>query len=244
MMNQSAAHEFSRHVKEAADIGASGRWAAVNARIEALAAHPGPDNEWWVQLFGSLCSQNFSEYLSLKRAYENKHGQDMPLLAWRARNLLELSIWSTYCAKSRENARRVFEDAGRDVRGVFDAFIKWGTATAQATDWADPLSTGKKDLAERALANEGIESLDGKFKEVRDAAIECGLGEHFSLSYKVLSKFAHPTAMRILAPPNDKTEAVQREVFYSQGCLFFTGAFHTLERELMPGPGGALTVLT
>ena len=118
------------------------------------------------------------------------------------------------------------------MRGVFDAFIKWGTATAQAADWVDPLSTAKQDLAERALANEGIESLDGKFKEVRDAAIECGLGEHFSLSYKVLSKFAHPTAMRILAPPNDKTEAVQREVFYSQGCLFFTGAFHALEREL------------
>jgi hypothetical protein len=94
-----------------------------------------------------------------------------------------------------------------------------------------------------ALANEGIESLDGKFKEVRDAAIECGLGEHFSLSYKVLSKFAHPTAMRILAPPKDKTEAVQREVFYSQGCLFFTGAFHALERELMPGPGGAFNWL-
>ena len=236
MMNQSAADEFARLVKEAADIAVSGRWAAVNARIEALAAQPGRDNEWWVQLFASLSSQNFSEYLSLKRAYENERGPDTPLLAWRARNLLELSIWSTYCAKSRENARRVFEDAGRDVRGVFDAFIKWGTATAQAADWVDPFSAAKQDLSSRALANEGIEFLDGKFKEVGDETIECGLGEHFSLSYKVLSKFAHPTAMRILAPPNDKTEAVQREVFYSQGCLFFTGAFHALERELMSGP--------
>lgn len=73
-----------------------------------------------------------------------------------------------------------------------------GELRPQVADWVDPLSTAKQNLAERALANEGIESLDGKFKEVRDAAIECGLGEHFSLSYKVLAKFAHPTAMRIL----------------------------------------------
>jgi hypothetical protein len=31
----------------------------------------------------------------------------------------------------------------------------------------------------------------------------------FSLSYKMLSKFAHPTAVRILlAPPNDRVEAL------------------------------------
>jgi hypothetical protein len=42
MMNQSAADEFSRLVKEAADMGASGRWAAVNARIEAPRRASGP----------------------------------------------------------------------------------------------------------------------------------------------------------------------------------------------------------
>ena len=226
--------EFSRLVAEAADIATSGRWSAVNARIEALAANPGPDNAWWVQLFASLCSQNFSEYLSLKRAYETKQDDDPALLAWRARNLLELSVWSTYCAKSRDNARRVYEDAGRDVRGIFDAFLKWGASTAQATDWLDPIATAKQDLAQRALDLDGIVSLDGPYKAVSDAARECGIGEHFSLSYKMFSKFAHPTAMRILASPDEKREAVQRDCFFSQGCLFFTGAFHALHRQLNP----------
>ena len=224
--------EFSRLVNEAADIADSGRWAAVNARIEALAANPGTDNAWWVQLFASLCSQNFSEYLSLKRAYENKQDDDAALLAWRARNLLELSVWSTYCAKSRDNARRVYEDAGRDIRGIFDAFIKWGAVTAQATDWLDPIAAAKRDLSQRALAVDGIESLDGPYKPVSNAAKECGIGEHFSLGYKMLSKFAHPTAMRILAPPDEKREAVQRDCFFSQGCLFFTGAFNALEPHI------------
>ena len=224
--------EFSKLVDQAAAIATSGRWGAVNERIEALTANPGPRNAWWVQLFASLCFQSFSEYLSLKCAYENKQHDDAALLAWRARNLLELSIWSIYCAKSRDNARRVYEDAGRDVRGIFDAFIKWGTVTAQASDWLDPISTAKLDLAARALALDGIASIDGSFKGVRDAAKECGMDEHFSLSFKILSKFAHPTALRILAPPDDERAGVLRDLFLSQGCLFFTGAFQAIEGQL------------
>ena len=197
--------EFSRLVNQAAESTSSGRWAAVNTRIGALAAHPGQDNEWWAQLFGALCYQNFSEYLLLKKDYENRTTDDVALLAWRARNLLELCVWSVYCAKSRENAPAgVYEDAGRDVRGILDAFIKWGTTTTQSSDWLDPIAAAKMTLADRALHNDGIRSLDGRFKEVRDAAKECGLGDHFAVSYKMLSKFAHATSMRILAPKDER----------------------------------------
>jgi hypothetical protein len=48
----------------------------------------------------------------------------------------------------------------------------------------------------------------------------------------MLSKFAHPTAMRILAQHDEKREALQRDCFFSQGCLFFTGAFHAIEGQL------------
>src|ERR1700757_1310258 len=114
--------EFSRLVEEAAAIANSGRWEVVNKRIEAMATNPGRGNEWWVRLFGSLCFQNFSEYLSLKRAYEDNRDNDAALLAWRGRNLLELAVWANYCAKSRGNAWRLYEDVGRDMRGIFDTF--------------------------------------------------------------------------------------------------------------------------
>ncbi len=224
--------EFSRLVDAAADISTSGRWAAVNARIEQLAANPGVDNAWYVQVLGSLCFQMFSEYLLLKRSYENEPEADSSLLAWRARNLLEISVWSMYCTKSRENARRLYEDAGRDTAGVFSAFTKWGAATAQASDFLEPFASAKQDLSNRAAA-EGIDSLDGPYKQVSEAAKECGFGDHFSLSYKMLSKFAHPTAMRILAPPNIEKNSLQRDCFFSQGCLFFTGAFASLEGRLI-----------
>ena len=223
--------EFSRLVEEADNVAASGRWDAVNERIKQLAANPGRDNGWWVQLFGSLCSQAFSEYLSLKRSYGEKR-DDSSLLAWRARNLLELSVWCLYCAKSRENARRLYEDAGRDVLGLFSAFTRWGTATAQDPDWLDLFTGAKQDLSQRA-ASDGIASLDGSYKKVSEAATEAGIGEHFTLSYRMLSKFAHPTAMQILASPDEAKAALQKDCFFSQGCLFFTGAFVALEGQLL-----------
>jgi len=226
--------DLSRWVDEAADIASSGRWAAVNEQIKRLADHPGPDNAWWVEVFASLSAQTFAEYLALKRAYQENRG-DASLLAWRARNLLELSVWALYSAKSRDNARRLFEDAGRDANDLYDVFSKWGKATAQDADWLDSFTNAKRTLSERATS-EGIESLDGSFKRVRDAAQECGMGQHFSLSIKLLSKFAHPTALLIFAPPNEAKTRLQKDMFYSHGCLYFLGAFNALEGQLIRLP--------
>src|SRR5713101_5235853 len=223
--------EFSRLVDEAANIAAPGRWAAVNEGIKHLAANSGADDDWWVQLFASLCSQVFSEYLFLKRAHEEKR-DEASLLAWRARNLLELSVWCLYCSKSRENARHLYEDAGRDVLGLFSAFTKWGTATAQDPEWLNLLTGAKQRLSQQAVSD-GIASLDGPFTEVRDAAVDVGIGEHFRLSYRMLSKFAHPTAMQILGLHDEAKEAVLNDMFFSQGCLFFTGAFQAVEKQLL-----------
>lgn len=105
--------DFSRLVYDAAQVGASGRWGAVNAALVRLAAKPGLDNVWYVELLGALCSKIFAEYLLLRNAFEEKKGDDASLLAWRARNFLELAVWSIYFSKGRENAHRLFEDAGR-----------------------------------------------------------------------------------------------------------------------------------
>jgi hypothetical protein len=223
--------EFSRFVDEAASISTSGRWAAINEKIESLSASPGASNEWWVEFLGKLCFKVFSEYLLLKRAYE-ENDKETPLLAWRARNLLELSIWCVYCTKSRENARRFYEDAGRDLLGIHDAFTRWGTATGQGSEWLGNIAEGKKDISRQAVAD-GIPSLDGSFKDVREAADEVGLGDHFKLSYRMLSKVAHPTALQILGNRNSAQVESQNDMFFSQGCLLFAGAFEALEKRLL-----------
>lgn len=178
---------------------------------------------------GGLLSKVFAEYLSLKRAFDDKG--EPSLLAWRARNLLELSIWSHYCSKTEEHAHRLYEDAGRDEIGIYKEFSKWGTATSKDQGFLDIFSEASKNLEQRAM-KEGIFLLQGKFKEVADAAKELGLGHHYNLSNRMLSKFAHPTALSILSVANQKTEQEQRELFFAFGCLFFVGAFAFIESQL------------
>ena len=117
------------------------------------------------------------------------------------------------------------------MRDVFGALKAWGEKTAQSADWLDAFTRAAQDLSQRA-ALVGIETLDGSYKRVVDAAKECGIGDHYTLSFKMLSKFAHPTAMQILAPRDDERDTKQRDFFFSQGCLFFTGGFVELERVL------------
>jgi hypothetical protein len=100
--------------------------------------------------------------------------------------------------KSRDNARRLYEDAGSDTLDLFAAFKAWGENTAQSTDWLDAFTNAGQDLSQRA-ALVGIETLDGSYKRVTDASTECAIENHYALSFKMLSKFAHPTAMQILA---------------------------------------------
>ena len=128
--------------------------------------------------------------------------------------------------------RRLAADAGRDLRGIFDVFFKWGTANAQPSGMLDDLSTGKQKLDAQALIY-GIDSIAGSYKDVRAAAEECGIGSHFSVMFKLLSKFAHPTAARIVAPPQDEAAAGAGDLFFSNGCLFFAAAFEAIEGQLL-----------
>jgi hypothetical protein len=107
---------------------------------------------------------------------------------------------------------------------VFTMFIYSGAkATAQDAEWLESLECAKRDLSERA-ASTGIESLDGPYLEVHKAAKECGFEGQYRVSYKTLSKFAHPTAMLILANPDETKRTLQRDWLFSEGCLYFTGA--------------------
>jgi hypothetical protein len=191
--------EFTRVANDAATIATSERWDAVKARIKFLSQNPGSSNGWLVQLFAGLFCQTFSEYLALKRAYQTKESGDAGLLAWRARNLLELSVWATYCGKSRENARRLYQQA------LFH----------------------------------GTETLERPCQPVSAAAVECGMGEEFSRSYTMLSDFAHPIPEQIVSP-DEASEVLQRDTLYREGCLFFCGAFNTLERQLLAQPCGPM----
>jgi hypothetical protein len=66
--------EFAKLVDDADSIKTSGRWAAVNEEVKRLAANPGADNSWYVEIFSSLCYNAFSEYSLLKNAHAKNRG--------------------------------------------------------------------------------------------------------------------------------------------------------------------------
>jgi hypothetical protein len=48
------------------------------------------------------------------------------------------------------------------------------------------------------------------------------------------SELAHPIATQILAPTDKEKTERQKDVFFSWGCPFFTGAVSCIETQLIP----------
>lgn len=49
----------------------------------------------------------------------------------------------------------------------------------------------------------------------------------------MLSKFAHPTVMQVLGTRDPARKELQNDLFFSQGCLCFAGAFDALEEQIL-----------
>jgi hypothetical protein len=225
---------FPTMVDLAVQIGTSGRWAALNDAIKRLAkSYGGREDVWYLQTLSGLAFLILAEYNLLKEADDDHRRYTVSRLAWHARNLLELSVWAIYCMGGIPNVRRLYEDAGRDVADMYSAFQKWGETTTQDAGFISRFASAKQDLAQRAAAD-GVEELDAAYMQVSTVAKEIGMGEHFRVGFKLLSKWAHPTAMQMLGVVDDDQIRLQRECFFSMGCLHFTGAFTAVESLLLP----------
>ena len=72
-----------------------------------------------------------------------------------------------------------------------------------------------------------------KFKDVKVAANEAGLGDFYKTNFKSLSKFAHPTALSVMATPKDSSAQRMREEFTRIGAAIADKALEKLENSLM-----------
>ena len=115
--------------------------------------------------------------------------------AWNARNLLELWVWLKYCSASRENARRFYEDALRDAEGMTDSLAKLHALKGITNEFE---AAARQKIAEVAREKLGLDSLEGSYERVAEAAKSIGVYEWFAANNAFLSKFAHPTAGLIL----------------------------------------------
>ncbi len=97
----------------------------------------------------------------------------MATLAWSGRNFLELSIWTSYCCTSEENAKRFKEDTSRDLFGI--------VAAGKGADLRPELHKNLDALLQRLerIFNTPTFKITDNFKRVRNAAAELGRERQF-----------------------------------------------------------------
>lgn len=204
--------------------------AQVRAKIAQLNSKLGAEDVWYAEVLQCIWLESVSEFRAIERDFLNPHDRDVSLLAWRARNLHELVVWCMY-VKSPENAQRLRADARRDVRDIAQAYRNWGQSTDQPQDWLD----GPQRVIDGVNAQAqsvGIESLDGQYQKVHNAAAACRFDANFKVANKLYSKFAHPTAMMVLGVLEEESLSRWREVIYGKACISFRGIFEVLDGHL------------
>jgi hypothetical protein len=137
-------------------------------------------------------------------------------VAWITRNILKLRIWVEYCSQSQGHSEEFIQDAIRDLNDV-----------QRSVGGLDPKAV---EVLQKANKFIGYAKQAHKFKKVREAAQQVELLPFYEQRNKVLSKFAHPTAMFVLTPsfrdvPADKI----RKHFVELGMNIAAEAFQKLD---------------
>ena len=128
-------------------------------------------------------------------------------VAWHSRNLLELAMWSEHCAKNEENARQFVLDAARDACDALNI--------PDEIVFAASVKDTRQELIDKAQSD-GFD-IEEKYTAVSKVAKQLGHSDIFRTLNKLLSKFAHPTAMLILYNPTDSSLVSLRGKFFALG---------------------------
>lgn len=217
--------EGQEFIDLAQSISISGRWKEHNDNIISLSKSYEGDDEWYLFVFSELTSSTFSEYKKLKSSHDSA---DLSQTAWRARNLLELKAWAFYCSYSRDNALSFRADGARDSKDLFSKLSQWADQTDLSVDWQDKIPSKKIEL-EKFVKDNKLGSIDKPYKRVRNAAQLGGFENDFDAANKILSKFAHPTALILTGFVPPEMEKELEKGFFSMGCANFYDTFQILE---------------
>lgn len=227
-MTEREQNNFSAFINESIEIKSSDRWDNLNSKVEKYDAIVSASEKWRSEVFSGLVYRTLFEYNRLKEAYEG-NGEELSIVAWHSRNLLELKVWAESCVKNDEWARRIFEDAGRDHHDLLTKLGEWGKKTELDEKWVRATEVAKNTLIENA-AKQKVDELERKNYSVAKAAMDIGISDYFKIQNKLFSKFAHPTAGYIVFPPLDEHAAKMKFALYGSGCLLFVQTFKALEK--------------
>lgn len=176
--------------------------------------------------------KNFNE---LRRGYLS---DNLNLVAWASRNLLELTVFIRYVLKSEANARRFGDDrlidgcelivALRDLEHFYDP-----SAPTPGLDEALKRMEDQK-VAENVTATRHLET--------SAIAREIGMEQEFRSMNRVSSKLVHPTAWSTLAENSGRSSYPEaKDLLFATGIAYISQIYMELKdynkvRGMMPLP--------
>ena len=224
-------------IKKAEDIITWGESIYIPAKMKSLSEVIASSNKGFFAekhsktVFSALLTDLWFEYDGLKYDYNKSEHSSLSLLAWRTRNLLELNVWCQYCCLKKGNSEIFFQDGCRDALDLSKYMDEWGKKTNQSEAWFENREDSKNKTINEANKH-GVSDLDDKYLRVSNVAKKCGLENSFSIHYKFLSKFAHPTAFRLFIEDDKQEVARQADYFLKRGTNYFYDALSRLEKFL------------
>jgi hypothetical protein len=190
---------------------------------------------WYEDLLNNLVGEVGFHLVRMTQAHKERQ---LTVLAYNARGLLELYVWTKYCVKSEQNARRFREDMFRDLRGIHEALKNLSTIFPKRPDASIPPAKLKHlDALIKQKASElGMSAADANYKRVVTAAEELGIKALFVNSNALLSKVAHPTALTVLTFPQAQGLDAMCEGAAKMG-LYFAGSSIACISQFIRGLG-------
>ena len=149
---------------------------------------------------------------------------DVPLLAWAARNSLEVSIWVKYVMQSESNTERFYHDWLNDAEETMrrsiqlDQFegVNWKSDSVYADMGYDVSAPVKATAHINALRREN-HFPSQKRLDIGRIAKDVGEGDVFSELNPILSKFIHATSYSVLSFPTDESKQRTGLMFLDRG---------------------------
>jgi len=173
--------------------------------------------DWYSVLLIELATECLSNSMEMLRGMEEL---SVSRCAWAARNILELSYFTRYVAKSPENARRFHEDAMCDLKDMLrklEALMPLDQVVAQ----------GRAQMDRYMEIMEQITSQD-MYLKVSKLAEDLGEKVVYETANKYLSKFVHPTSLSIQAKKDTKLIGLAIQGIVLMALFFIQMAFPAL----------------
>jgi len=214
------------NIQKAKAIISSGSLGILDQQISRLIKNQWTTKKWLGEVFVGIIDQMKYEYASMNVAYSNN--DPISVVAWRARNLLEICIWTIFCTKDEENARQFYDDAARDFDDILRSLQNHPIPKEYSDEDFDGLiANGIKDFRERAIVF-GV-NIDQKYTKIKEVfEILPDLKNLYLGANKQLSKFVHPTALSMIGLADGRLQKM-KEHFFDLGCLNFVGIFEYLK---------------